>query len=61
MPRRKADTVRAAEPSSNGGGPILEIADLRAGYGALPVLHGISLEVHRGELAVMLGLNGAGK
>jgi branched-chain amino acid transport system ATP-binding protein len=61
MRLRKAETAGAAEPSSNGGGPILQIADLRAGYGALPVLHGISLEVHRGELAVMLGLNGAGK
>jgi branched-chain amino acid transport system ATP-binding protein len=41
--------------------PLLELADLRTGYGALPVLHGISLGVEQGELAVMLGLNGAGK
>ncbi len=40
---------------------LLELTDVRTGYGALPVLHGISLEVHEGELAVMLGLNGAGK
>ena len=43
------------------GGPVLQLSDLRTGYGALPVLHGISLEVHQGELAVLLGLNGAGK
>jgi len=61
MRRPKAETAGAAQQSSNGGGPILQIADLRAGYGALPVLHGVSLEVHQGELAVMLGLNGAGK
>jgi branched-chain amino acid transport system ATP-binding protein len=40
---------------------LLELQDLRTGYGALPVLHGISLNVEEGELAVMLGLNGAGK
>jgi branched-chain amino acid transport system ATP-binding protein len=41
--------------------PLLEIEDLRTGYGALPVLHGISIQVEAGETAVMLGLNGAGK
>jgi branched-chain amino acid transport system ATP-binding protein len=40
---------------------LLEVQDLRTGYGALPVLHGISLHVDEGEFAVMLGLNGAGK
>jgi branched-chain amino acid transport system ATP-binding protein len=41
--------------------PLLELDDLRTGYGALPVLHGISLGIDAGETAVMLGLNGAGK
>lgn len=41
--------------------PLLEVEDLRAGYGSLPVLQGISLEVEEGETAVLLGLNGAGK
>ncbi|MGH9274073.1 MAG: ABC transporter ATP-binding protein [Acidimicrobiales bacterium] len=41
--------------------PMVELRDLRAGYGSLPVLHGISLTVRRGEVAVLLGLNGAGK
>ena len=40
---------------------LLEVQDLRTGYGALPVLHGISFEVDEGEFGVMLGLNGAGK
>ncbi|MGI8408090.1 MAG: ABC transporter ATP-binding protein [Actinomycetota bacterium] len=40
---------------------LLEVADLRAGYGALPVLGGISFNVEEGETAVLLGLNGAGK
>ena len=40
---------------------MIELSDLRAGYGALPVLHGFSLSVRAGEVAVLLGLNGAGK
>jgi branched-chain amino acid transport system ATP-binding protein len=40
---------------------LLEVRDLRTGYGALPVLHGINFEIEEGEFGVMLGLNGAGK
>jgi branched-chain amino acid transport system ATP-binding protein len=41
--------------------PLLTITALDAGYGGLPVLHGISLRVERGELVVVVGPNGAGK
>jgi branched-chain amino acid transport system ATP-binding protein len=41
--------------------PLLEVDDLYTGYGPLRVLHGISFDVGAGELAVILGLNGAGK
>lgn len=40
---------------------LLEVSDLRAGYGSLPVLQGISFDIEEGETAVLLGLNGAGK
>ena len=40
---------------------LLEVEDLRTGYGSLPVLQGISFAVEEGETAVMFGLNGAGK
>ncbi|GAB3142805.1 ABC transporter ATP-binding protein [Micromonospora sonneratiae] len=40
---------------------LLEVKDLRAGYGRSEVLHGISFTVGAGEIAVMLGANGAGK
>jgi branched-chain amino acid transport system ATP-binding protein len=40
---------------------LLEVSELRAGYGAQPVLQGVSFEVDEGETAVLLGLNGAGK
>jgi branched-chain amino acid transport system ATP-binding protein len=40
---------------------MVELDDVRAGYGPLPVLHGFSIAVKPGEVAVLLGLNGAGK
>ena len=40
---------------------LLEVKDLRAGYGSLQVLSGLSFSVEEGETAVLLGLNGAGK
>ena len=40
---------------------LLEIEGLRAGYGSVPVLQGVSFAVAEGETAVMFGLNGAGK
>ena len=40
---------------------LLTVTDLRAGYGAADVLHGVSLSVGHGELVVLLGANGAGK
>jgi len=39
----------------------LEVRDLRAGYGGLPVLHGISLIAPAGRITVLVGANGAGK
>ena len=41
--------------------PLLEVSELEAGYGAVPVLHGLDLSVNEGETAALLGLNGAGK
>ena len=40
---------------------LLEVADLRAGYGAGEVLHGIALSVAQGGVTALLGANGAGK
>jgi branched-chain amino acid transport system ATP-binding protein len=39
----------------------LDVRDLSAGYGAAPVISGLSLHVDPGEVVAMLGRNGAGK
>jgi branched-chain amino acid transport system ATP-binding protein len=41
--------------------PLLEVTNLRAGYGALPALHGVTFAVEAGTTAAVFGLNGAGK
>lgn len=40
---------------------ILELKDLRAGYGEVQVLWGIDLVVRRGQITALIGSNGAGK
>lgn len=40
---------------------MLQIAGLRAGYGPLEVLHGVSFTVAPGAMVAVLGVNGAGK
>ena len=41
--------------------PALEIRDLHAWYGESHVLHGIDLDVRRGDVVTLLGRNGAGR
>jgi len=57
-----------AVASRDGGGttgaagpPALELRDVRAGYGTIEVLHGVSLTVPTGSVYALLGPNGAGK
>lgn len=40
---------------------MLRVEGLKAGYGAVPVLHGIDLQVGPGEAVAVVGANGAGK
>ncbi len=41
--------------------PILELRDIRAGYGPIEVVHGVTLEVPAGSVVALLGPNGGGK
>jgi branched-chain amino acid transport system ATP-binding protein len=41
--------------------PILALRDIRAGYGPIEVVHGVSLEVASGSVMALLGPNGGGK
>ena len=41
--------------------PVLEVEALHAGYGPAEVLFGVSLTLGRGEVAALMGRNGAGK
>ncbi|WP_417804372.1 ABC transporter ATP-binding protein [Thalassospira lucentensis] len=40
---------------------MLSVSKLKAGYGNLPVIHDVSLELVKGETLVLLGRNGVGK
>jgi branched-chain amino acid transport system ATP-binding protein len=51
--------VTTEAPSS--AGALLEVRNLSAGYGGVPVLRDISLEIHPTEMVAIVGSNGAGK
>ena len=48
-------------PDGQDAQPLLQVSHLAAGYAGVPVLHDVSLTVHRGEVLALLGPNGAGK
>ncbi len=40
---------------------LLRVEQVSAGYGLMPVLHGLSIEVRAAEIVALVGSNGAGK
>jgi branched-chain amino acid transport system ATP-binding protein len=41
--------------------PLLEVENLRAGYGLIEAVKGVTLRVEPGEIVALIGANGAGK
>jgi len=40
---------------------MLKLIDVDAGYGPIPVLHSVNMEIGKGEIITLIGANGAGK
>jgi len=59
--RLGADTSLDTISALVGSSPYVVIRDLRAGYGKMEILHGINLQVARGQSLCLIGPNGAGK
>src|SRR3954447_3350826 len=56
-----AVAARAPKPPKTDTHPALELRDVRAAYGRIEVLHGVSLVVPPGTVFALLGPNGGGK
>src|ERR1700727_2266555 len=54
-------TPTAAATVTAGGGPLLAVEELHAGYLGIPAVRRLSLTVGAGEVVALLGPNGAGK
>jgi ABC-type branched-subunit amino acid transport system ATPase component len=60
--QRIATPPRHSAPSSKGTpAPALTVRGLRVAYGPIEAVHGIDLEIEKGEVVSIIGANGAGK
>jgi peptide/nickel transport system ATP-binding protein len=58
--RRQAEHIALPVPPKNAN-PVLDITNVDAGYGDMPVVKGINLAIARGETFAIVGESGSGK
>src|SRR3954470_7656798 len=51
----------SSNPPSISDVPVLKLSNVESAYGPIKAIRGVSLQVRRGEVATVLGSNGAGK
>jgi zinc/manganese transport system ATP-binding protein/zinc transport system ATP-binding protein len=61
MPVTTAHSLNGHARRSPANAPVVVVHDLSGGYGASPVLQGVSLEIPRGQFVGLVGPSGAGK
>ena len=54
-------TVTQPVPTAPDEAPVLKLLNVESAYGPIKAIRGVSLQVRRGEIATVLGSNGAGK
>jgi branched-chain amino acid transport system ATP-binding protein len=55
------DASMSATPPPVSDQPVLKLLNVESAYGPIKAIRGVSLQVRRGEIATVLGSNGAGK
>jgi branched-chain amino acid transport system ATP-binding protein len=53
--------MTASAPPAISDQPVLKLSNIESAYGPVRAIRGVSLQVRRGEIATVLGSNGAGK
>ena len=51
----------SSNPPAISDQPVLKLLNVESAYGPIKAIRGVSLQVRRGEIATVLGSNGAGK
>src|SRR5207244_13659161 len=54
-------STKTSEGAAAAAEPLIKVEDVHTYYGKSHILHGVSLEVRRGEVVGLLGRNGVGK